>query len=585
MTGMIHWRIDGGWLLIALLMLLSAGGLAGGPASEFTTPARETRNRANVLVIGKLLSPDVVERLQARWNDEASFFRPVLPMNDPATLDPVLERWLSARTWHVAIVNLAPGGLASEEYASRLGQIVRRLKAAGVVPVWVSTPAGPDRTATVRVNDTARGAMRAQGVEIADVYSAFVKQSIAPDPASGTLTTAGASVCAETVSVSFKRALFSRSTPWAELPTGETRDLTRLLADPQLLAAPDNLAEARGTHAVVYRAARGEWQFNLHSFLAHHEGKFWAAWSSGRVDEDSSSQFIRYATSVDGLAWSESRVLAPDPDGERGLWRWMASGIYAEGGRLFALGSLNQGSGRGGGPWSNARLVRFEWVNGEWREDRVVAEDCVVYFPPLRVAERDFFVWRDSRAFFYTAYAPVGTNRWTVTRMPGPMPDYRMSETGAYVDPEGAVHLIIRDQGYTRRLYHSVSYDAGSTWTVPVKTNYPDAASKNMTGRLSNGWYYLINNPKAAGANARDPLAIAFSRDGWAFSRPLALRKAAPELRFPGKAKGSHSFQYAHAIEHDGSLWVIYATNKEDIEVSAFPLTSFARPESVSDGG
>ena len=137
------------------------------------------------------------------------------------------------------------------------------------------------------------------------------------------------------------------------------------------------------------------------------------------------------------------------------------------------------------------------------------------------------------------------------------------------------MHLIIRDQGYTRRLYHAVSFDAGSTWTIPVKTIYPDALSKNMAGRLSNGWYYLISNPKATGANVRDPLAITFSRDGWTFSEPRALRKNAPALRHKGGAKGAHSFQYSHAIEHGGKLWVIYATNKEDLEVSAFPIEGF----------
>src|SRR5262249_37594735 len=151
---------------------------------------------------------------------------------------------------------------------------------------------------------------------------------------------------------------------------------------------------------------------------------------------------------------------------------------------LLALGSLNQGNRPPGGPWANARLVRFEWIDGSWRKDRDVADNCVVYFPPLRVDGRDFFVWRDSRAHYFTGYAPAGTDRWEVTRMPGPLPDYRMSETSAYVDPRGAVHLIIRDQGYTRRLYHAVSFDAGGTWTIPVKTNYPDAVSKNMSGRL-----------------------------------------------------------------------------------------------------
>ena len=75
----------------------------------------------------------------------------------------------------------------------------------------------------------------------------------------------------------------------------------------------------------------------------------------------------------------------------------------------------------------------------------------------LRIQGRDFFVWRDSRAHFFTGFAAAGTTQWEVARVPGPLPDYRMSETASYVDSAGVVHLVIRDQGYTRRLYHSVS--------------------------------------------------------------------------------------------------------------------------------
>jgi hypothetical protein len=326
---------------------------------------------------------------------------------------------------------------------------------------------------------------------------------------------------------------------------------------------------------MVYRAEAGQWQFNLHSYLAFHDGKFWAIWSSGRVDEDSSSRLIRYSTSVDGVTWGEAGILAPDPDGESGPWRWMASGVYVDNGHLYAIGSFNQGDLGGDGPWANAELIRYAWADGEWKKDDVLAKNCVVYYPPLRIAGRKFFVWRNSRAHFFTGYASEGSHDWTVTRMPGLGPDYRMSETGAFVDAEGIVHLIIRDQGYTHRLYHSVSYDAGATWTIPVKTNYPDAASKNMVGQLSDGSFYLISNP----GPRRDPLVVSFSRDGWSFDNPYILRKNAPELRFKSRTKPSRTFQYSHAIEHDGKLWVIYSTNKEDIEVSSFPLAGFNLPK------
>ncbi len=365
-------------------------------------------------------------------------------------------------------------------------------------------------------------------------------------------------------------ALLRHSPPWAELPANETRDPARLLTEDSLLADPDSLPVASGRTATVFRAEAGEWQFNLHSFIAHHDGKFWAIWSSGRVNEDSSSQFIRYATSPDGLSWSESAVLAPDPDGEDGPLRWLASGLYVEDGRLYALGCLNRGSDKKGRIWADAQLIRLRWTGAGWEDEGVFADDCMVYFPPMKVAGRDFFVWRDERAHFFTARSLPGQAQWEVKKHPHFPPDYRMSETSAYADPEGVLHLIIRDQGKTKRIYHSLSYDQGDSWTLPVKTNYPDAVSKNFSGRLSNGWYYLINNPKTSGL--RDPLTISFSRDGWTFSAPKILRRDSPIRRYPGGAKPERSFQYADAMEHDGRLWVLYATNKEDIEISAFPL-------------
>lgn len=570
-----------GLLGFAGLLLLP---LAPAPAAQPAAPAgltgyaTETRNRAAVLLLGDTLSPAVARRLQQHWQDEAAFFRPSTPVPDLSAAERGLEAWLTARPWHLVVLALPPAGAERGAQSQRLQALVRTLQDRRLVVLACTWPGRGDEAATIQANDTIRQVMRAAHTEIADLRGVVVADPAVWRADRGEWTEAGAERAASALAGPFRRALFSRSTPWAELPPGETRDPARLLADPALLASPMELPAVPGRTAMIYRAEQGGWQFNLHSFVAHHDGRFWAVWSSGRVDEDSSSQFLRYATSADGFTWSESRVLAADPDGEAGPWRWMASGIYPDGGRLYALGSLNQGNQPPGGPWSHARLVRYVWTGAEWREDRVEAENGVVYFPPLRIAGRDFHVWRDSRAWFYTALAPAGTNQWEVRRVPGPLPDYRMSETSPYVDPAGVVHLIIRDQGYTRRLYRSLSYDGGGTWTIPVKTNYPDAVSKNLGGRLSNGWYYLISNPKDSGANPRDPLAITFSRDGWTFAHPRALRKNAPPLRYKGGAKGAHSFQYSHAIEHDGKLWVIYATNKEDIEISAFPLDAFGLP-------
>lgn len=352
-------------------------------------------------------------------------------------------------------------------------------------------------------------------------------------------------------------------------------DLSRLLEDARLLASPGSLKPAQGRTSAVYRARPGEYQFNLHSYIARHEGKFRAVWSSGLVDEDSNGQVIRYASSADGHAWSESGILAADPDGMGGPGFWIARGVFVSNGRLNAL--IAYVRERKSQEWPGLRLMRYEWDGRRWRGAGVFLDDCMSNYPPRKLGSHWFMTCRDSMRRMYTALSPSLENgSWKVAPLPLADPGDNMSEPSEYVDPDGGVHLIFRDQGRSGFLRRSISRDGGVTWTPPVRTNYPDATSKNFSGRLSNGWYYLINNPDQ---KRRDPLAITFSRDGWTFSRPLSLRAGAPEQRFPGRSKNKGSFQYPHAVEHAGSLWVIYSTNKEDIEISEFPIASFGLPK------
>lgn len=350
----------------------------------------------------------------------------------------------------------------------------------------------------------------------------------------------------------------------------------KLLSDETLLRHPKSLPSAKAKTSTVYRAEAGAWQFNLHSYIAHFDGRFWALWSSGQIDEDSSSQLIRYATSADGHAWSAPEVVAADPDGPEGPKRWIARGIYVHNGKLNALLAANEGprdTPHGHESWHALALHRFEWTGSGWADKGVMADNCMNNYPPRSFGGPRVMTCRDSLANMYTAYEQDG--RWITTKLPGDAPHDRMSEPSEYAGADGVVHMILRDARRSRFLYHALSKDAGRTWSAPLRTNYPDATSKNIGGRLANGWFYLINNPDQ---NSRDPLAISFSRDGWTFERPQALRTAPPKQRHPGRAKGPNSLQYPDAIEHAGSLWVIYSTNKEDIEISQIPIDDFGLP-------
>ena len=365
----------------------------------------------------------------------------------------------------------------------------------------------------------------------------------------------------------------------------EARDQSKLLGDETILADPRSLSQAEGRTSTVYRAAEGGYQFNLHSYLARFEGRFWAIWSSGLIDEDSPQQVVRCATSEDGHSWSPSEVLTGPPPTADGPGVCIARGIFIHLGTLTALvafldrdlGSTweNREAWPRGWPerWINLRLMRFEWDGEKWEEGGIFLDDAMSNYPPRRLGDRLFMTLRNSYVKLQTALSDtLEGERWTRVILPGEPPHDFLTECSWYVDPEGTVHLLGRDDRQCKYLYHSISTDRGVSWSAPVRTNYPDAMSKNYSGLLSNGWYFLINNPIREGFTTRDPLTISFSRDGWAFAHPKNLRQHAPPQRFAGSGKDENSFQYPHALEQEQSLWVIYSTNKEDIEIGEYDL-------------
>ncbi len=332
--------------------------------------------------------------------------------------------------------------------------------------------------------------------------------------------------------------------------------------------------------STIYRAKKGEWQFNLHSYLIRYDGKFWAMWSSGTVNEADRGNVIRYATSIDGHTWTKSGIITQAPQAEDGLPGYIvARGLFTKNGKLNALVAFmdyNIGSHdiykKG---WKNLRLMRFEWEGKKWNNCGVFLDDCMNNYPHRPIKNKLFMTRRDgkSRKVYTVLSDSLKGENWTSTPLPGKPPADRMGEPSWFIGTDGVVHIIFRDMRREGFLYHSFSRDDGKTFSEPLKTNYPDTPGKNFCGKLSSGEYFLISNP----GPTRDPLAITFSRNGWTFEKPAALRNKAPELRYEGNAKKSRTFQYPHAIEHAGLLWVIYATNKEDIEVSEFSLTDLQK--------
>jgi predicted neuraminidase len=144
-------------------------------------------------------------------------------------------------------------------------------------------------------------------------------------------------------------------------------------------------------------------------------------------------------------------------------------------------------------------------------------------------------------------------------------------EPSWYIRANNEIVMVFRDQGGSFRKLAAFSRDLGKRWSAPVLTNIPDSRSKQSAGNLPNGTAFLIGNP--SGNKSRYPLAILLSDDGQCFDRGYLLRggEDLQRMRHPGRFKRA-GFSYPKSVIHGDFLYVAYATNKEDIEITRVPL-------------
>lgn len=183
---------------------------------------------------------------------------------------------------------------------------------------------------------------------------------------------------------------------------------------------------------------------------------------------------------------------------------------------------------------------------------------------------------------------PLGLSGWTPGRMQnlprqaptdGAAHERRLSreiEPSLFQRADCAV-MVFRDEELSFRQLASESCDGGETWTTPAITGMPDSPAKQSAGNLPDGTAYLVNAPDAD--RLRVPLAVTLSGDGRTFDRSFLLRGQGDlqPLRYEGQYKRP-GYHYPKSVVWDGHLYVGYATNKEDVQVTRVPLASLRAP-------
>jgi len=89
---------------------------------------------------------------------------------------------------------------------------------------------------------------------------------------------------------------------------------------------------------------------------------------------------------------------------------------------------------------------------------------------------------------------------------------------------------------------------------------------------LKKNKYIKHKNP--SGNKNRFPLVVTLSEDGFVFDKAYLLRSGEADLqpmRFEGKYKRA-GYSYPKSVVWGNYLYVSYATNKEDVELTRIPI-------------
>lgn len=330
----------------------------------------------------------------------------------------------------------------------------------------------------------------------------------------------------------------------------------------------------------VFTPGEGDNKYNHGVVLFPFKGMLYAQWQSSALDEDAADTQVFYSRSANGKDWLKPVALTEKcTSGIKTSGGW-----WSDGETLIAYINVwperDDGKARvyteylaspDGLTWKQPRPVTYR--NGDTIPG--IIEQDVHALPGGRIITA-FHLQPRLVAMPYYTNDRMGITGW----QQGEMDSVLLAEdgTGRAIEPgwfytkDSAVIMVFRDQGSTFRKLASVSNDHGLTWTTPQLIDTPDSRSKQSAGNLPDGTAYMINNP--SGNRDRFPLVITLSSDGYVFDRAFLLRSGGDDLqpvRFSGKYKRK-GYSYPKSVIWEKYLYVSYATNKEDVEVTRIPI-------------
>jgi hypothetical protein len=335
------------------------------------------------------------------------------------------------------------------------------------------------------------------------------------------------------------------------------------------------------------------WTYNHAPMLCHWNGRFYLEYLSNPHSEHVPPGQTLLTSSADGVHWEKPTVIfpiyrVPDevycgphplPPGSDAVMHQRMGFYVAPDGRLLVLG------------FYGCCPTTFDFPNDGWGIGRVVREvyrdgACgPIYF--LRYNRHAGWNEGNTSYPFYRTAPDAGFIAACDALLANKLVTLQWweedrSQDGFYaVEGYKALSFYHLPDGKAVGLWKfskaAITEDEGQTWS-PVY----DVPSLVMSGgkiwgqRTSDGCYALVYNPNPDGEH-RWPLAVVTGDDGLTFDNLLVVNGEVAPKRFVGTYK-DFGLNYVRGIVEgngappDGSMWVTYSMNKEDIWVSRIPV-------------
>lgn len=334
---------------------------------------------------------------------------------------------------------------------------------------------------------------------------------------------------------------------------------------------------AGASDVMVHRAGADRYNFLHDAAIVAHNGTLFAAWYNCPRGEMQGESLIRGRRSQDGgRTWSEVQVIAADRQ-KQGIM-YVPVAFLSWQNQLYAYVTNMKG-----GPdlVHQCEVFMLDEKTQAWASRGFITGPFLPNCSPKRMDDGNFLMAgrmadQPGRKPTIPAVAISRgeklTEPWRLVRL---LPTGKLADGQSIPFPESTaivegkeITALVRRESRNSLLF--LSSDYGQTWSDPREHNFPMASSKIHAGTLSTGQRYLLCNlPSPV---RRNLLVIAVSRPGQkVFSKMLKIRDG-----YCQALKAGPEWSYPCAIESDGSLRVVYTSEKRHCVLTTIPLESLA---------